>query len=98
MKDGVASELVCLLPLKHAAINYIQIQLNTLNRVFERYLSKASIVLTDLISNQELLSGTAGNNHIEEINQLRYENNILKDENKVLNERLKVLQTRMQSF
>jgi hypothetical protein len=42
VKDGA-------LPLKHPVINYIQIQLNTLKHVFERYLSKASIVLTDLI-------------------------------------------------
>ena len=91
VNDEVASELVCALPLKHA-VNDIQIQLNTLKHAFERYRSEASIVLTDLISNQELLSGTAGNNRIDEVKQLRFENNIWKDENKVLNERLKVLQ------
>jgi hypothetical protein len=64
VNDEVASELVCALPLKHA-VNDIQIQLNTLKHAFERYRSEASIVLTDLISNQELLSSTAGNNRID---------------------------------
>jgi hypothetical protein len=55
VNDEVASELVCALPLKHS-VNDIQIQLNTLKHAFERYRSEASIVLTDLISNQSYLA------------------------------------------
>ena len=81
----VNSELMNVLPL--------ETQLNALHSAFENYGSEASIVLTDLVSNQESLSESAVSKHKEEISQLRYENTILKDENKALCDRLEQLRS-----
>ena len=88
----VNSELMNVLPLEIVVKN-MQTQLNALNSAFENYRSEASIVLTDLVSNQESLSESAVSKHKEEISQLCYENTILKDENKALCDRLEQLRS-----
>ena len=88
----VNSELMNVLPLE-IVVKDMQTQLNALNSAFENYRSEASIVLTDLVSNQESLSESAVSKHKEEISQLRYENTILKDENKALCDRLEQLRS-----
>ena len=88
----VNSELMNVLPLE-IVVKDMKTQLNALNSAFENHRSEASIVLTDLVSNQESLSQSAVSKHKEEISQLRYENTILKDENKALCDRLEQLQS-----